>query len=615
MAKTSLREVLEDIAQSPTGITEERDAVTLMDLHLGYIEQSKGSDELHRLIEIRDEAAQALASTAGVCKTSVVAKSHAEPLEKAVASLSRRILKLPEETVSLLATHLKRVQGCNHTDDLLQLITVRDGARKALKSSFHVRKANPVLSSHAQTLESALDPLERLIDKLEVEVRQVPMGQRTGRTKGLLEEGFNPRTKKYEFHHPDEWENLAQRAPVLSGDVPPTTPGGKAKPVRGKTSMEKVDSGVSIQSSDDLDTAEARLQIERASTTKMRKNLTANVNGRTGAAKEGVKHNSQMASELAGLLKNNPELLEQGGLLSRISGGPGSKAIEGQGQHRVKQIKALDKNGQWIPIMDKTTGAQAVDKDDKLLYQMQNDPEDVQRVVGDISAAAERLASGQGQGDDANIVLQFIGCFVDGLTEVIEGQKTAQKQFEKVWPTLRAALHLKDSDKDKLLARVHGYKEIAGAMSDTLSGKGTRKGDTRQGVMPNDPRLKIEDDEALIKGDISGSMHSCLLAQELSESLFGGGGIKDVGAPVQVIDKGVLNARALDALALTAGGKKGDEDLVFHTAYEMINGMRAITGLPSINQIMATDIMARMLEGQSFTDAVEALFEDVPWEA
>ena len=82
-----------------------------------------------------------------------------------------------------------------------------------------------------------------------------------------------------------------------------------------------------------------------------------------------------------------------------------------------------------------------------------------------------------------------------------------------------------------------------------------------------------------------------------------------------MIDKGVLNARALDALALTAGGKKGDEDLVFHTAYEMINGMRAITGLPSINQIMATDIMARMLEGQSFTDAVEALFEDVPWEA
>jgi hypothetical protein len=164
---------------------------------------------------------------------------------------------------------------------------------------------------------------------------------------------------------------------------------------------------------------------------------------------------------------------------------------------------------------------------------------------------------------------------------------------------------------------VQGYKEIAGGVSDTLSGKGTRKDDTRGGFMPTDTDYKIEDEDALIKGDISGSMHSCTLAQELSESLIGGKGIKQRGESVLVTDKEQLDARALDALSLTAGGKvKGKEiDVVLHTAYEMINGMRAISGAPKVSQSQATTIMSAMFKGGTFTNAMESLFpkEKLPW--
>lgn len=327
--------------------------------------------------------------------------------------------------------------------------------------------------------------------------------------------------------------------------------------------------------------AEARLGIERKATEKMRKDLTDNLNKRTGKAKKGVENNCKMATGLAGLLKANPEMLNEGGLFSRIVGGTEAQ-IEGQGQHKIDKKKP-----------------------------------DAQVVIKTITESAGRLAQGKGEGNDANNVLQFIGCFVDGLTEVNEGKKDAKEQFEKVWPSFRDSFKLEDKDKKKLLDRVLGYKEVAGAASDTLSGKGTRKDNTRAGKMPNDPRLKIEDDNALIKGDISGSMHSCLLAQELSESLMGGEGIKSMGDPVLVKDKVLINARALDALAITAGGKKGETDTVFHTAYEMINGMRAISGAPQVSQPIATEIMDRMMKGTSFTDAMESIFkgEKLPWQA
>lgn len=66
---------------------------------------------------------------------------------------------------------------------------------------------------------------------------------------------------------------------------------------------------------------------------------------------------------------------------------------------------------------------------------------------------------------------------------------------------------------------------------------------------------------------------------------------------------------------MTAGGKIGDSDLVLHTAYEMINGMRAISGTPKVTQRQATEVMGIMLLGGAFTDAMEGIFErdQLPW--
>lgn len=451
------------------------------------------------------------------------------------------------------------------------------------------------------------------------------MGYRTGEKKGELEEGWNPTTQRNEFHTKVEWLNMRLRsfdAPDTGFDQAqydkdyPPLPGQKKQPPpsrEGTTPMTKVESGkssVSILNNKWKGGAEARLHIEREATKKIRKNLTANLNSREGLAKEGVKKNSAMAKSLTTLLNAHPELVESDGLLSRIAG-----SIEGQGQHAIKKPK--------VALMDGKTPPEQV-KNDKgeLQFKEVVDTVDVGLAVGRVTAAAERLSNGTGQDDDANIVMQFIGCFVDGLTEVTEGKPKAKQQFDLVWEDFAKAFKLnKDTDKDKLLNRIKGYKEIAGGVADTLSGKGTRKNDTRgtntdnQVRMPNDPRFKIDDENALIKNDISGSMHSSVMAQELAESLAPGGSIKGEGDSVLVKDKRLLDARVIDALALTAGGKNGDSDLVMHTAFEMINGIQAITGLPPISQVLATEIMDRMDKGQSFTDAVEPFFHDkeLPW--
>ena len=422
----------------------------------------------------------------------------------------------------------------------------------------------------------------------------------------LLVEDANPTTGKMEQHHPTEWARIKERAgplpkapdtsqydkdfPPLPGQkvAPPKNPGGKTPMHRfttegpSKTQPELPQQGqrpppvpfneVHVQTDQWSGGAEARLRIERESTSKMRANMTKNVNGRTGTAKQGVENNCKMAMGLTTVLQENPALLEDGGLLGRLVG-----TTEGQGQHSNRDPK---------------------------------------EVIESITNASKRLAEGKGEKDDANKVMQFIGCFVDGLTEVLEPDKDkAKQQFEKMWPSFQKAFGLQEGDKKKLLERVDGYKEIAGGVSDTLGGKGTRKGDTRSGIMTNDPRYKLEEQSALIKGDISGSMHSQLLAQELAETLMGGKGIKDKGDSVLVTDKKLLDARATDALALTAGGQDGTTDKVFHTAWEMINGMQAITGAPKVTQPIATEIMDLMSKGSSFTDAMEKFYkpEELPW--
>lgn len=437
-------------------------------------------------------------------------------------------------------------------------------------------------------------------------------GYLTGNTKGDLVEGWNAKTGKNEFHHPMEWERLIERD---GGGKTEDMVGGATTMINLKkqtarfsfdkqtgklTQAPLEDTGVFTEAHDHkfIGTYETHIRWERESTVEMRKGMTDNVNKREGKSKKGVENNCDMADKLSGVIKAHPELLAKGGLLTRIAG-----QVVGQGQHDVD------------------SGAIK--------------PEDVEKVIKDINDASKRLKEGKGEEGDANKIMQLIGCFTDGLTEVLEfkngdqSKKLAAEQFDKMWPTFRDAFNLKDEDKDKLLQRVEGYKEIAGGVADTISGKGTRKNVTRgtmkdkdgnpiTAAMPNDPRYRISDEDALIKNDISGSMHSSLLAQELSESLIGRAPIKGKGDSVQVKDKGLIDARAYDALSLTAGGSdlsKGGADFVMHTAYEMINGMRAITGGPEVDEAGASFIIRQMGKGVSFTDAMESLFkpEQLPW--
>lgn len=468
-------------------------------------------------------------------------------------------------------------------------------------------EANATEGELRQMLEFDLGQLETMhkkaMDALE-ERKSKKMGERTPYSKGELVQGWNATTETFEYHHPDEWKRLIARegSEKPSNDTSTKMVNLKeqtgsfttTKVIDDKTGKEKIvfgkkkaeDTGVFLKQHENsfVGTSELRLRWERQATEEIRAGLTENVKKREGEAKKGVENNCKMAQGLTGLLKGNPDLLKKDGLFCRIVGN-----ISGQGQHNVDKVNP--------------------------------DPE---VVITNINGASERLAKGEGKPGDANMVMQFIGCFVDGLTEVIEAnqgdttKELAKKQFDQVWPGFRDAFKLTDDDKGKLLRRVEGYKEIAGGVADTLSGKGSRKNQTRKGLMPNDPNYQIEDEDALIKNDISGSMHSQLLAQELSESLLGGKGLKDTGDPVLVKDKDVLNARALDALALTAGGKiDGKTEFIMHTAYEMINGIRAITGLPAIDEMGASHAMRLMRRGASFTEAMEAVFrpDQLPWQA
>jgi hypothetical protein len=493
--------------------------------------------------------------------------------------------------------------------EIVQLKSEMDTHRKNLdEAAGGGAKRLKKLQDMAATADAAINDNDAVtgrvaVNALALEMANKPpkMGEKTGKTDGELVEAWNSKTEKNEFHHPDEWKRLVERGGggTMVGESKPMINLGKSQAKYYFDKDEKKlklmngpeeKTGVFIQAHDNqfIGTYETHIRWERESTQGMRSGMTDNVNKREGKAKAGVANNCDMADKIAGVIGANPELLAKGGLLTRIAG-----KVEGQGQHDVN-TENLDEGS-------------------------------VTKVIEDITGASKRLKEGKGEEGDANKIMQLIGCFTDGLTEVLEYQngdqskKKAAEQFEKAWPSLRDAFGLEDGDKEKLLKRVEGYKEIAGGVADTISGKGTRKGKTRFGEMPDDPRYKISDEDALIKNDISGSMHSSLLAQELSESLVGGKPIKGKGDPVVVTDKGLLDARAFDALALTAGGldRGTDKDFVMHTAYEMINGMRAITGGPEVDEAGASYIIRQMGKGASFTDAMEDLFkpEQLPWMA
>lgn len=454
-------------------------------------------------------------------------------------------------------------------------------------------------------------------------------------TNGELIEGWNPMNQKWEFNSKEEWDHIENRKgekmkpektkmQQLNGmdlsklEVPEldsegastgrtktvdmgnfTLPHNDEKPREGKVHVQKKN----MEFGDGLE--EQELVVERFALKDMRGKLTDTVNKRfdkndknySETAKQAMVNHCDMAEKLAGLLSPDDKF-DPSDLFKefQVDDGKGGKKKEG---------------GLLARIIGSTEGQGGFAKSPKGELPT---PETVKNAIIE---SAKRLKKGEGTGDDANKITQFIAAFVDGLTEVNEGSATGNKQFEAIGNKFEDAFDLKRGDKKKLLERVKGYKKLAGGMSDTESGKGARKGVTRDGFMTDDPRYDIKEKDALIKGDISGSMHSQLLAQELSSTLSNNKGskIKDPGESVQLVDKGLLNARAYDALLLTAGGKDDKGDSVFHTAFEMINGMQKITGCPKVTQKQSMEIMVMLRRGMTFTTAMEETFPDekLPW--
>ncbi len=419
-----------------------------------------------------------------------------------------------------------------------------------------------------------------------------------GLKQGWVPDKDDPNKGTFQYLSDEEWENLKKR-------------GVKQDLVTKDMKVVSEDANkVHLRDGQDLATAKLRLGTERETSQKLRGDMTETINKRLekeGPVKEGIQNNVALAKKLASLLKD-PSI------------NPGDLLKDHPTGRKNEKDEEIKEDGILKRIIGNIDGQGQFPKDD---------PTEVADGIEEIST---RLTDDKKlKGDDANKIQQFISCFVDGLTEVNEKNKSAQDQFELLWPKMETAFGLKEEDKARLMERVQVYKKLAGGLADTEgSGKGTRKKFTREGMM-TEGKNTIDDPEALIANDISGSMHSQFLAMELAETLSGNAkdelgqpikGFKSAGASVQIKDKDVLDARMIDALTMTAGGKhKGGKldgkDRVMHTAYEMINGSQAITGLANkVSQATATKVMELLKDGKSFSQAMEEALPDevFPWQ-
>lgn len=98
MPRTSLREVLEAIASTAEGLTDEKDAVALLSLHLGRLQDTQHTDEMEQLVKVRGEAEQALRACEALARTNKVVQSHRVTLAKALEPLKRLQSQRVEET-------------------------------------------------------------------------------------------------------------------------------------------------------------------------------------------------------------------------------------------------------------------------------------------------------------------------------------------------------------------------------------------------------------------------------------------------------------------------------------------------------------------------------------
>jgi len=95
--KSGVREVLESLGNTPTGIVKDEDAVALLAIHLGRVQACNHTDDLEHLVEVRDGARRALKTILNLHTTSAPARSHADGLVNALAPLERLIDRMQSE--------------------------------------------------------------------------------------------------------------------------------------------------------------------------------------------------------------------------------------------------------------------------------------------------------------------------------------------------------------------------------------------------------------------------------------------------------------------------------------------------------------------------------------
>jgi len=71
-----------------------------------------------------------------------------------------------QDGVALLQVHLRLIEGCQHTDDLADLVDVRDRTVNAIRTCKQLITTSPVVRSNAVQVKAALEPLQRLIDRM-----------------------------------------------------------------------------------------------------------------------------------------------------------------------------------------------------------------------------------------------------------------------------------------------------------------------------------------------------------------------------------------------------------------------------------------------------------------
>lgn len=175
MPASHVRQVLESIAASPQGLTDERDAVALLSVALADIEAAKRSDGLARLVKVRDSARKALDTTFKLRSTSALARSHADlvvtalvPLEDWIDEL--QVAELPEQdAVTRLSLAIGELQGLARAEELPRLLKVRANAERVLKNTEAVARTSKIAASHRAQLVALLQPVQQLVKERQQE--------------------------------------------------------------------------------------------------------------------------------------------------------------------------------------------------------------------------------------------------------------------------------------------------------------------------------------------------------------------------------------------------------------------------------------------------------------